>query len=147
MSESLLVVASSLAVLMALGPLYGALRSTSRSRVPLLMLVPLGLFALLYVAVVTADLSDFAVRTNPDYLAFQHFFNTNGMVLNITRDLAIGPPTPLGRTGSSVLTDYQLEVFKWLMLLSITLWLTCAQVSTYFRRQHKGSSPPARVRA
>lgn len=139
----MLAATSSITLLLACVPLYTAIRSTTRSLLPLILLAPLLLFALLYLSIIASLIPNPPRYVNPDLYYLQYYFDPEKLTLSLGRRFAIGTPTTSSGGVQRVVTDYRLELFKFLSLLSITLYLTHAQLLTHFRRSPKTDQPPA----
>jgi hypothetical protein len=142
-----LVVSSSLAILLACVPLYDALRSSGPRRAAHVLLAPLALFSLLYLAqvaryclvfgylassswyVASRDLFQYAVFFRPEFLVGPIASFPVGTTLQ-TSAFTFGA-TPSGSPGAALVV----EAVKWCAVLSVAVWLSIAQVAALRGRE------------
>lgn len=118
---------SSITILLACFPLFDALRSTARKWVAAILLTPLALFSAAHLA--QAGLYCFGFSSAADIYSFAVYFRPELMVQNIA-----SVPTILNVSGS-VFSAVAMESTKWLIVLTIAIWLSIAQLAVWWKRK------------
>ena len=144
---AVLVVSSSLAILLACVPLFDALRSSGPKRPAAVLLAPLALFSLTYLAqvgrfcvvfshvvssswyVASRDVFQYGVFFRPEFLVGPIAAFPVGTTLQ-TSAFAFGA-TPSGSPGAALVV----EAVKWSAVLVVAMWLSIAQLVAWLRRR------------
>jgi hypothetical protein len=118
-----LVAFSSIAILLACIPLFDALRSSGPKWVAAILLAPLAVFALTYLAQVAGYAVGFSRTTSDDVFSFEVYFRPQLPIRHIA-----------GRgvywfTRAPAPHDFAIEAAKWCIVLAIAIWLTIAQLA------------------
>jgi hypothetical protein len=130
-SDVVLVACSSLAILLACIPLYDALRSTGRTGLAAVVLVPLALFALTYLAEAARYFIALGVAPVADFVTYGVYFRPELFVAR----LAGVPPAP-GVSASTVAS--LAEAIKWCSVLAIAVWLSVARLGPWRQGSDEG---------
>jgi hypothetical protein len=145
-----LVAVSSIAIFLACIPLFDALRSSGPKRLAAVLLTPLALFALVYLAQVARYCLGITYLNPRDLFQYGVYFRPELLVTSIAAFpfgamLQVALPYPAGVT----LTRPEpgalaVEAVKWCTVLAIAVWLTTAQLAAWHRRRttSPGSSLP-----
>jgi hypothetical protein len=140
-SGVVLVACSSIAILLACIPLFDALRSSGRKRPAAILLAPLVLFALIYLAQAGRYFVAFGFAPVADLLPYGVYFRPELLV----RHVAGLPPGPgvsgpagaffAGVAGSpgwpATAGAFVVEAAKWCCVLAIATWLTIARLAAW----------------
>jgi hypothetical protein len=122
-----LVAFSSIAVLLACVQLFDALRSSGPKRLAAILLAPLALFSLMYVAQVGRYCLGFSGMTSSDVFRYRIYFWPELLVA----DLAGGQPPGWNVSGS--VSAFVVEATKWCIVLAIAVWLTIARLVAWWQ--------------
>jgi hypothetical protein len=131
-SGVVLVAFSSIAILLACVPLYDALRSSGGpgpKRLAAILLAPLALFALMYVAHVGQYCLGIAGVTSTDLFRHRIYFWPE----LLAADLAGRPPAAAGWSVSGSVSAFVVEATKWCIVLAIAVWLTIARLVAWWQ--------------
>jgi hypothetical protein len=129
-----LVAFSSIAVLLACVPLYYALRSSGPKRLAAILLAPLALFALMYLAGAGRYFAAFGIAPVADFLPYGVYFRPELFVARVA-GVTAGPGVSASAAAVFV------EAVKWCVVLAVAVWLSVAQVAAW-RYRRKPSAPP-----
>jgi hypothetical protein len=120
-SAAVLVAFSSITILLACVPLFNALRSSGPKWAAAILLAPLGLFSLIYLAQAAPYCVGFSRMT--DVPPNEVYFVPAVLVAHLFG----------GRTDWP--SDSYIEAAKWCIVLVIALWLTVAQLAGWWQRR------------
>jgi hypothetical protein len=128
-----LVASSSIAILLACIPLVDALRSSGPKRLAAIVLAPLALFALIYLAQAARYFAAFGLSPVADLLPYGVYFRPEL--------LAGQPATRLSGQSpwASEPVAFTTEAVKWCAVVAIAAWLSIAQLGAW--RRHKVVRP------
>jgi hypothetical protein len=129
-SGVVLVASSSIAILLACIPLFDALRSSGRKHLAAVLLAPIALFALMYVAQAGRYFVAFGFAPVADFLPYGVYFRPELFV----RRIAGLPPGPRAWGPVSV-SAVLVEAAKWCDVLAIAVWLTIARLAAGGRKR------------
>ncbi|HEV7298350.1 MAG TPA: hypothetical protein VGN72_03225 [Tepidisphaeraceae bacterium] len=121
-----LVAFSSIAILLACVPLFDALRSSGRKAFAAVLLVPLALFALVYVAQVGWSIVSDPRVGSQELFGYQTYFWPELLIATFT-----GRQTDWSASGSVV--SPLVETTKWCVLFVTAVWLTAGLLLTRWR--------------
>jgi hypothetical protein len=137
-----LVASSSILILLACIPLFDALRSSGPKRLALVLLAPLALFSLVYLAQVgryclgitylaPGDLFQYEIYFRPELLvspiaAFPFGANLQTVALPLPAGVILSRPGP----GALIV-----EAVKWCVVLAVAVWLSIAQLAAWHQRR------------
>lgn len=129
-----LVASSSIAILLACIPLFEALRSSGSKRFAAIVLAPLALFALIYLARAGRYFAAFGIPPNADLLPYGVYFRP---------ELLVGRPNALSGQPpwESEPGAFVVEAVKWCVIVAITVWLSVAQLAAW-RQGRKTTDQP-----
>jgi hypothetical protein len=122
-SGLVLVASSSIAILLACIPLWGALRSSGPKWLAGILLAPLAVFALMYLGQIVRFAVDFSKTTSTDIFSYELYFRPRLLIRRIT-----GFPGNWW-TPAPTLDDSLAEAAKGCLVLAIAVWLTIAQLA------------------
>jgi hypothetical protein len=121
-SDVVLVAFSSIAILLACIPLFDALRSSGRKGLAVVVLAPLALFALVYLAETARYFAALGVAPVADVVPYAVYFRPD---MFVERIFGV-PPAP----GVSVSAGAAwVEAVKWCSVLAIAVWLSVARLT------------------
>ena len=121
---------SSTAVLLACIPLYDALRSSGPKNLAAILVAPLALFALRYLALAGQYCLGFVGVTSTDLFRYRIYFWPELLATTLP---GAQPMPGLSVAGSPA--AYVVEPTKWCIVLAIAVWLTVAQLMAWRKRK------------
>ena len=127
-----LVAFSSVVILLACVPLFDALRSTGQKRLGAVLLAPLAVFSLLYLALAVRHYASYSRSTATDFVRYGAYFRPE-LVLRHLAELSDVQSMP-----GPMLVQFFVEVVKWCTTLAIAVWLSVATFAS--KRQGKKST-------
>jgi hypothetical protein len=113
---------SSFAILLACVPLFDALRSSGPTRLAAILLAPLALFSLMYLAQAGRYCLGFSGASSADVVRYGVYFWPEVLVRHIA-DLPARP-----NLSGSVRSAVLVEAAKWCIVLTIAVWLSIARL-------------------
>jgi hypothetical protein len=119
---------SSIAILLACVALFDALRSSGPRRFAVILLTPLALFALAYLAQAGGYYLSSGMSSQ-DAVSYGLYFRPALLAEGIA-DLPTGPSV-----SGSAFMPFVVEAAKWYMVLAVAVWLSIAQAAAWWRRQ------------
>jgi hypothetical protein len=132
-SGVVLVAFSSIAVLLACLPLFDALRSSGPKRLAAVVLAPLALFALMYLAQAGRYFVAWGFAPVADLLPYGVYFRPELFVRRIA-----GLPAGPGVSGPVSAG----EAAKWCIVLAIAVWLSIARLPAWWQREKTSAHNP-----
>lgn len=120
-----LVASSSIAILLACIPLFDALRSSGSKRFAAIVLAPLALFALIYLARAGRYFTAFGFAPTADLLPYGLYFRPELLVGRSPTRLTGQPPW------GSEPGAFVVEAVKWCIIVAIAVWLSVAQLAAW----------------
>lgn len=139
-SGVVLVGFSSISILLACIPLFDALRCSGPKRLAPILLAPLALFSLMYVAQVGQYCFGLSGVTSTDLFRYRIYFWPELLIAELT-----GRQPAFWNVSGSV-SAFVVEATKWCIVLAMAVWLTIARIVAWWQAKERTRAHPREVK-